>query len=166
MLKRLQECQHQQKKNVVIYVLDRNLWKHQTDYILDVHITNLDAHYPTFIGNRKQSFVPKPAWTNAANAVTSLPLWFHATVGLEMEPRYCSSTKHWRKPYQEIRNVPRIPKLQNFVKSRMSTAIVQHACMHASEDHASPLGAEMSQHYPQWDDGAGLPLFGGHVSQN
>ena len=70
--------------------------KQQTDCILDVRITNLDApsdihqkpeavflsHDPMSAKKRRKN--SKPAWTNA---VTSLPLWLHVMECLEMKPR-------------------------------------------------------------------------------
>ena len=60
MLKRPKECLHQQK-NVDLRI--RSIWKHQTDFILDVRITNLDAPSETgcsspFPRTRKEEIPP------------------------------------------------------------------------------------------------------------
>ena len=63
-------------------ILIRNIWKHQTDCILDVHITNLDA--PSNVHRKPEAVLlphkceirntSKPVWTST---ITFLLLWSH-----------------------------------------------------------------------------------------
>ena len=115
-------------------LLTSNIWKDQTDCILDVRITNHGA--PSNIHRKPQPFFPmsakrkrKTSKPTKANAVTSLPLWFHVMECLEMKPRqYCktlpeASPSLFPKPHTSLT-----------VKSRMSVAIgrATHLCIRGS----------------------------------
>ena len=109
-----------------------NIWKHETDFILDVCISNLDAPY--YINRNmsvKRRKTSKSAWTNAA---TSLPLRFHAcdrVLGNEanvvLQNLAGSLAKKSGKSNSEM---------SNFMKSWMIERAT-HLCA-ASVDRASP----------------------------
>ena len=136
-----------------------NLWKHQTDCILEC-ASRILVHHTTLIGNRKQSFFPmsakrrntsKPVWTTA---VTSLPLWFYV---MEMKPRSVvlhsltgSLTKKSGTSYSETSY-----NLLEAKDERCKFVQATHLCIQRSR---IPTISRMSQH-PQWEDGAGISLF-------
>ena len=140
-------------------LLIRNLWKHQTDCILDVRITNLDA--PSNIHRKPESVLlshereKKKKYLQACldqrRHFSPFVVSCDGVLGKEakvvLQNLAGRLAKKSGKPYSET---------SNFMKSRMSIAIVRatHLCIRGSRTPTS----RMSQH-PQWEDGAGLSLF-------
>ena len=140
-------------------LLIRNLWKRQTDCILDVRVTNLDA-------------------ASNIHRKSELVLLSHEREKKKKYLQACLDQRRHFSPFvvscdgllgKEARSVlqnlaGRLSKksgksfseTSNFMKSRMSIAIVRatHLCIRGSRIPTS----RMSQH-PQWEDGAGLSLF-------
>ena len=139
-------------------ILLRNIWKHQTDCILDVRITNLDA--PSNIHRKPEAVLlsqereKKKKYLQACldqrRHFSPLVVSCDGVLGNEakvvLQNLAGSLAKKSGKSYSET---------SNFMKSRMSIAIVRatHLCIRGSRIPTS----RMSQH-PQCD-GAGLSLF-------
>ena len=128
-----------------------NLWKHQTDCILDVRITILAAPSNT---HRKLEAVEKKKYLEAC-----LDQRRHISpFGVSCDGVHRNEAKvlQWYSSTTNLagRRAKKSGK-PNFMKSKMSIAIVRaHLCIRGSPIPTS----RMSQH-PQWEDGSCRSLF-------
>ena len=86
-----------------------------------------------------------------ANAVTSLPLWFHVMEYLEMKPRYSSATKPCRKLRQEIRkvlfrNVNKLHEVEEKGEQALQLHVASHTPMFCIRRSRIPAMSRISQH--------------------